>query len=491
MLSVLCELTAPLASSKSSMSRIITASIGIGLLVAISFHLLAYEQLFSAFLLTILSGYRCVNFLRIISWRMRPVYLRQVSHRTTIWLAGAQTLFWLAAIFWHHHLHLTYFMSILLCLLQIVFAAAMLRTVRGHAGRSEQPVGLRGFARSEWPSVTVAIAARNETDSLMLCLESVLASNYPKLEVLVLDDCSQTRRTPEIIRSFAHDGVRFIPGTEPKAPWLARNHAYKILSKSANGTYLLFVSTSIRMQPDTIDKLVGYAQARDKKMVSVMPSLWPTARLQMLEPMRAAWELLLPRRLFRRPPVSRSCWLVEAAALRKAGGFDGVSQMVTPEAHFARRFTAHDGYSFIPGGNFFGVSSQKSTVEQRASLIRTSYPSLHRRPEMVLAVGALLVGAGVLPFLQLFAAGCNSQLIGLTALSAISVTLLLLAYRQVLLITYPSATLQEIISFPVAVCAMIGLEQYSMYKYEFSEVLWKDRDICIPVMQTIQRLPKI
>lgn len=33
----------------------------------------------------------------------------------------------------------------------------------------------------------------------------------------------------------------------------------------------------------------------------------------------------------------------------------------------------------------------------------------------------------------------------------------------------------------------IGL--LSMYKYEFSEVIWKDRNICEPVMHTIPKLP--
>jgi hypothetical protein len=30
-----------------------------------------------------------------------------------------------------------------------------------------------------------------------------------------------------------------------------------------------------------------------------------------------------------------------------------------------------------------------------------------------------------------------------------------------------------------------------MWQYEFGEVIWKDRNICIPIMQVVPELPKI
>ena len=63
------------------------------------------------------------------------------------------------------------------------------------------------------PSVSVCIPARNETHAMAECLERVLASDYPKLEILVFDDNSADD-TSTIIRSFAQEGVRFVAGTE-------------------------------------------------------------------------------------------------------------------------------------------------------------------------------------------------------------------------------------------------------------------------------------
>src|SRR6185369_13096540 len=62
---------------------------------------------------------------------------------------------------------------------------------------------------AQLPTVSVCIPARNEDRVLTDCLAAVLASDYPKLEVIVLDDCSQDK-TAQVVRQFAHGGVQFI-----------------------------------------------------------------------------------------------------------------------------------------------------------------------------------------------------------------------------------------------------------------------------------------
>ena len=69
------------------------------------------------------------------------------------------------------------------------------------------------FDSLEPPTVSVCIAARNERNALTQSLERILASNYERQEILVLDDASEDD-TSLVINSFAHAGVRFIPGRE-------------------------------------------------------------------------------------------------------------------------------------------------------------------------------------------------------------------------------------------------------------------------------------
>src|SRR5258708_25474651 len=51
------------------------------------------------------------------------------------------------------------------------------------------------------PSVSVLVPARNEALRIRACLESLIAQNYPSLEIVVLDDESQDA-TAEIVRSL-------------------------------------------------------------------------------------------------------------------------------------------------------------------------------------------------------------------------------------------------------------------------------------------------
>lgn len=90
------------------------------------------------------------------------------------------------------------------------------------------------------PSVSVCIPARNETHAMTQCLERVLASDYEKLEVIVFDDNSADD-TSVLVKSFAHAGVRFIPGKKLPEGWLGKNHALEVLAQEASGTYIIFL----------------------------------------------------------------------------------------------------------------------------------------------------------------------------------------------------------------------------------------------------------
>src|SRR5688500_13660714 len=102
--------------------------------------------------------------------------------------------------------------------------------------------------QADMPTVSICIPARNETHALADCLYSVLQSDYEKLEVIVLDDCSHDK-TSRIIKSFAQDGVRFIQGEMPAEGWLGKNYACETLAAQANGEYLIYMSVDTRIEP--------------------------------------------------------------------------------------------------------------------------------------------------------------------------------------------------------------------------------------------------
>lgn len=346
------------------------------------------------------------------------------------------------------------------------------------------------YSDKELPTVTVAIPARNETADLASCLESIVSNNYPKLEVLVLDDCSLDR-TPEIIRDFAHDGVRFIEGKPPKNHWLAKNQAYQQLSDAASGELILFCGVDVRMGPETIRSLVTTLLNKQRDMLSIMPyRIGGGVRTAFIQPLRYWWEIALPRRFFNRPPVLSTCWLIRRASLKKLGGFAAVSQNIAPEAYFARELVQTDGYAFARADEHLDLRTVKGVEAQLATAIRTRYPQLRKRPENVLILSTALLVFMLTPYVMVvhaFWSGFGpAEWIALLACGLFTLT-----HYLVISASNPANNLISLFNFPFVVMTELVLLHISMYRYEFASVQWKGRNVCLPVMRTVSHLPPI
>lgn len=481
--------TPVLWSARKIFSRflIVLLIVASGALIVERFNLLTV-------LLAFLSGYRCFNLARTAAGRIQPDYLFHASKMTSFWLIGSQLVLVAAAGLYHYQQANPMLLWYALAGFELVAAAVLLASTLRHLRTTKKPpLGIQDSGQ-ELPSLTVAIPARNETTDLEECLQSLSASTYPKLEIIVLDDCSQNKRTPEIIRSFAHAGIQFIAGTTPSDSWLAKNHAYAQLAEAANGELLLFCGVDTRFEPDSLSVLVRTLLQKNKKMLSILPgNVRPKSSdviSWIIQPNRYAWELGLPRRLLQRPPVLSTCWLITREALQAAGGFQAVRRKGVPESYFARTIAgAEDGYSFLQSDKDIGLSSRKLPEEQKATAIRTRYLQLHRRPELVALIGLLEFTALSLPLVLFLAALANGEW-ALAAMAGSSLLITMVAYGKIVNLTYRGFTLKGVWLSPIAALYDIGLLNYSMWLYEFREVLWKGRNVCIPVMRVFPNMPE-
>lgn len=439
--------------------------------------------------------YRALNNMRVVKARMHEHYLRTAARRTSIVLLlwqAALALLWLwwskaspsLAAAWTS-------LALAQCAMALTFFVGTIRRLR----RTAWPTTHTHLSNNELPAISVAIPARNETDDLQECLETIIASDYPKLEIIVLDDRSQTKRTPEIIRSFAHDGVRFIQGEEPSDTWLPKNAAYKRLAAEASGEIIVFCGVDVRFAPDALRQIVAFMQSNRKQMVSVLPeraSAKGSARFAFVQGARYWWELAPPRRLLKRPPVLSTCWAIEANALQKAGGFAAVARSIVPEAYFAKRLIEGDGYSFRRAGKHLGLQSSKPASEQRDTAVRMRYPQLHRRPENVWAATAFEFGFLLVPFGFAVAGFWSHTISGAPQILAAAAGVLLLAtYELIAVATRVSNVVFGALALPFVVLIDLALLHYSMWRYEFATVDWKGRNVTIPAMHVIPHLPPL
>jgi chlorobactene glucosyltransferase len=222
------------------------------------------------------------------------------------------------------------------------------------------------------PSVSICIPARNETHAMTQCLERVLASDYKKMEIIVYDD-SSTDDTSIVIRSFAHAGVRFVPGTRLPEGWLGKNHALEVLGREASGTYLVFMDVDTYIQPTTISQLVGYTMTEKLGMVSVIPGrndLWRTSVL--FGHLRYFWELVFSRASA--PATSSALWITDRHLLFDTfGGFEAIKSSVAPEASLASKLGT-ERYHCLVSDASLGVTYEKKWSSQVETSKRLYYP---------------------------------------------------------------------------------------------------------------------
>ncbi len=233
-------------------------------------------------------------------------------------------------------------------------------------------------------------------------LHRVIASTYPKLEIIVLDDLSADK-TPALIKAFAQDGVRFIEGGPVPKDWLGKNHALDTLLRQASGTYVLFLDVDTWLEPHSISQLLAYAQSESATMVSVLPRREDGIRASTLfAPLRYFWELMFHRR--QAPAVASNAWLVERQTLLSDfGSFEKLRGVIQPEAHIAATYMAKGRYRFLIGSEQLGISHEKKWRSQIDTSIRLLFPLLGARVShaiiaaidlLILALPAvLLIGA--------------------------------------------------------------------------------------------------
>jgi glycosyltransferase involved in cell wall biosynthesis len=246
------------------------------------------------------------------------------------------------------------------------------------------------------PSVTVCIPARNERHALTDCLDGVIKSNYPKLEVIVLDDVSHDD-TSALIKSYASEGVRFVEGSALPEGWLGKNHALQKLLEEASGTYVLFMDVDTRLAPDAIEQLVAYAQQEGAQMVSVLPRREDGWRASVLfSTLRYFWEIMFDRR--EAPATASNAWLIHRQTLlQRWGGFEPFKAAIQPESRFSTELLREGAYRFVVGTAALGVSYEKKWRSQLSTSVRLLYPLLGGRwSHAVIAVLDLLIFASPL-----------------------------------------------------------------------------------------------
>ncbi|HUC44151.1 MAG TPA: glycosyltransferase [Candidatus Sulfotelmatobacter sp.] len=133
---------------------------------------------------------------------------------------------------------------------------------------------------SRWPRLSVIIAACDEAGTIGPALSTHLASDYPDLEIVVVNDRS-TDRTGAILDEIAgrDSRVRAVHVRELPAGWLGKVHALNEGVAAASGEWLLFTDADVHFGPDTLRRAVAHAAAHGIDHLAVAPNVITPARV--------------------------------------------------------------------------------------------------------------------------------------------------------------------------------------------------------------------
>ena len=112
--------------------------------------------------------------------------------------------------------------------------------------------------------VSVAIPTYNRKEKLRRLIESLKTSTYKDIEIIVVDDAS-TDGTEKMIKEEYPD-VKYIRHERPTLVAKSRNDAIEV----SEGYYVFFIDDDNVVEPDTIEKLVGYIE-RHNEVGTVAP----------------------------------------------------------------------------------------------------------------------------------------------------------------------------------------------------------------------------
>ena len=130
------------------------------------------------------------------------------------------------------------------------------------------------------PRLSVIIAARNEAQTIENALKSVLAQNYPNLEIILVNDRSNDG-TDKILQKLAEKDPRVLIHHVEELPpgWLGKVNAMQQGFGKSTGVWLLFTDADVHFQEESLERIIDVAERSSVDYLCVVPEVQARQRL--------------------------------------------------------------------------------------------------------------------------------------------------------------------------------------------------------------------
>jgi glycosyltransferase involved in cell wall biosynthesis len=197
------------------------------------------------------------------------------------------------------------------------------------------------------PSVTVIIPARNEAADIAATLHSLLAQDYPNLQIIAVDDRS-TDHTGAIIDSIAarHPAkLRAVHIAELPPGWIGKTHAIALAARQATTGYLLFTDADVLFHPTAIRLALANAVATHADHLITVPTTiihrWDEAAILGFFQIFSIWAARpwrIPDPKAKRDVIGIGAFnLLRREAYQQVGGFESLRMEIIEDIGLGRR----------------------------------------------------------------------------------------------------------------------------------------------------------
>ncbi len=132
---------------------------------------------------------------------------------------------------------------------------------------------------SKCPTISILFAGRDEAEKMPAAIEKMLALDYPRYEVIAVDDRSEDA-TGAILEATAKKDVRLksVRVNELPSGWLGKTHALQQAYERSSGEWLVFTDADVHFAPDLLRRAVALAENNgwDHLTLLAAPKLFTT-----------------------------------------------------------------------------------------------------------------------------------------------------------------------------------------------------------------------
>jgi glycosyltransferase involved in cell wall biosynthesis len=138
---------------------------------------------------------------------------------------------------------------------------------------------------ADCPGISLLFAARDEEEKLPAALATLAALDYPRLEIIAVDDRS-TDTTGRLLDAFAAANPRFraVHVRELPSGWLGKPHALQQAYEASSGEWLLLTDADVKFEPSVLRRAVALAKKQNADHLTLvanveMHGFWETTML--------------------------------------------------------------------------------------------------------------------------------------------------------------------------------------------------------------------